>query len=138
MAKVYVVGAGPGDKGLISVKGMDAIKKADAIVYDRLVDENILLYAKDGCQMIYVGKQPHKHTMKQEEINQVLVELGQKNMDVVRLKGGDPYVFGRGSEEIEALVDAGVDFELVPGVTSAIGGLAYLSLIHISEPTRRS
>lgn len=128
MAKVYIVGAGPGDKGLISVKGMDAIKKADAIVYDRLVDENILLYAKDGCQMIYVGKQPHKHTMKQEEINQVLVELGQKNMDVVRLKGGDPYVFGRGSEEIEALVDAGVDFELVPGVTSAIGGLAYAGI----------
>lgn len=128
MAKVYIVGAGPGDRGLISIRGMEAIKKADLIVYDRLVDENILLYAKEGCQTIYVGKQASKHTMKQDQINELLVEFGKKNMDVVRLKGGDPYVFGRGTEEVKALSDSGLEFELIPGVTSAIGGLAYAGI----------
>src|SRR3712207_2234001 len=101
MARVYIVGAGPGDKGLISVKGMNCIKNADLIVYDRLVDENILLNAKKECKMIYVGKESSNHTMKQEEINQILVDFAKKNINVVRLKGGDPYVFGRGSERSE-------------------------------------
>ena len=128
MARVYIVGAGPGDKGLISVKGMNCIKNADLIVYDRLVDENILLNAKKECKMIYVGKESSNHTMKQEEINQILVDFAKKNINVVRLKGGDPYVFGRGSEEIEALINSDVDFEVVPGITSAIGGLAYAGI----------
>src|SRR3712207_5227467 len=128
MAKVYIVGAGPGDKGLISVKGMNCIKDADLIVYDRLVDENILLNAKDGCEIIYVGKKSSNHTMKQDEINKILVDFASKNINIVRLKGGDPYVFGRGSEEVESLVDSGVDFEVVPGITSAIGGLAYAGI----------
>lgn len=126
--KVYLIGAGPGDIGLITVKGMEKLKEADVIVYDRLVNDSLLKEAKDSCEMIYVGKKPNKHTMKQEEINNVLIEKGKEGKIVVRLKGGDPYVFGRGGEEGEELYKNNIPFEVVPGITSAIGGLAYAGI----------
>lgn len=125
MGKVYLVGAGPFNKDLITVKGKKLISKADVIVYDYLANEALLEDRPKGCRVIYVGKSAGNHTMTQEEINRLLVELGDKNESVVRLKGGDPYVFGRGGEEGVALFEAGIDFEVVPGITSTIGGLAY-------------
>lgn len=123
--KVYLVGAGPGDPGLITVKGYLCLKKADVIVYDRLVNPRLLEYAKEKCKLIYVGKSAKVHTKTQDEINEIIYEEAKKGNIVVRLKGGDPYVFGRGGEEGEYLYDRGIEFETVPGITSAIGGLAY-------------
>lgn len=121
-AKVYLVGGGPGDPSLITVKGFELVKKADVIIYDRLISEGILKHAKKSAELIYVGKRAGKHTYTQEEINKLLVKKAssaQGNV-VVRLKGGDPLIFGRGGEEIRALKKAGVGFELVPGVSSAV------------------
>lgn len=123
--KVYLVGAGPGDDKLITVKGLELIKKADVLIYDRLVNEKLLQYAPLDCERIYVGKAPGNHTLDQDEINELLVDRGRLYETVVRLKGGDPYVFGRGSEEGVFLAAQGVSFEVVPGISSAIGGLAY-------------
>jgi len=122
VSKVYLVGGGPGDPGLITAKGLDLVKKADIVIYDRLVSEDIIKEAKAGAELIYVGKRTGKHTFKQNEINELLVKKAQEEPDklIVRLKGGDPLVFGRGGEEIRALRKAGFEFELVPGVTSAI------------------
>lgn len=120
MGKVVLVGAGPGDAALITVKGMEKIKECDVIIYDRLISEELLKYARKDCIMVDVGKKPGAHTMKQEQINHILVKYGKEYERVVRLKGGDSFVFGRGGEEIAALVEAGIDFELVPGVTSAV------------------
>lgn len=120
MGKVILVGAGPGDAGLVTIKGMEKIKECDVIIYDRLASDELLKYTKNGCIKIDVGKRPGAHTMKQEQINELLVKYGSEDKSVVRLKGGDAFVFGRGGEEILALMSAGIDFELVPGVTSAV------------------
>lgn len=126
--KVYLIGAGPGDVRLITVKGLECIQKADVIVYDRLANPRLLSYRRPDAELIYVGKSPDRHTLTQEEINQVLVAEGSKGKIVARLKGGDPYVFGRGGEEGEELRKAGVAFEEVPGITSAIAVPAYAGI----------
>jgi len=125
---VYLVGAGPGDAGLITVKGFRAIKEADCIIYDRLSSPELLEQAKPGCEMIYVGKENHNHTMEQEEINRLLVQKSMKYERTVRLKGGDVYVFGRGGEEGLWLKEHGVPFEVVPGISSAIAAPAYAGI----------
>lgn len=122
---VYLVGAGPGDPGLITVKGLECVRRAEVLVYDRLAEAGILSQADSGAEMIYVGKGPDKHTMKQEDINRLLVKKAAEGKLVTRLKGGDPFVFGRGGEEAEALYEAGIPFEVVPGVTSAVAVPAY-------------
>ncbi len=125
---VYLVGAGPGDYKLITLKGLECIKKADVIVYDRLANENLLNEAKANCEFIYVGKASSDHTLTQDEINEVICQKAKEGKVVTRLKGGDPYVFGRGGEEGEYLLERGVKFEVVPGITSAIGGLCYAGI----------
>ncbi len=125
---VYLVGAGPGDYKLISVKGLECIQKADTLVYDRLADDRLLSYAKKDVELIYVGKASSNHTMRQEDINQVLVDKAKEGKCVVRLKGGDPFVFGRGGEEALTLLEQGVSFEIVPGITSAISVPAYAGI----------
>jgi uroporphyrinogen III methyltransferase/synthase len=125
---VYLVGAGPGDPGLITVKGLACLQKADVVVYDRLVSPALLRQAPQGCEMIDVGKSPKRHTLPQETINALLVKKSLAGKIVVRLKGGDPFLFGRGGEEAEALAEAGVPFEVVPGVTSAIAAPAYAGI----------
>ncbi|WP_196604044.1 uroporphyrinogen-III C-methyltransferase [Pectinatus haikarae] len=125
---VYLIGAGPGDAGLLTIKGAECIKKADIIVYDYLADKKLLAYAANGAELIYVGKQADKHTMRQEEINQLLVDKAGAGKTVARLKGGDPFVFGRGGEEALALRENGLPFEIVPGVTSAISAAAYAGI----------
>lgn len=126
--KVFLVGAGPGEYKLITLKGMDCIKKADVIVYDRLANIRLLKNAKDDCEFIYVGKKSSNHTKTQDEINDIIVNKAKEGKIVTRLKGGDPYVFGRGGEEGEYLKKNGVEFEVVPGITSAIGGLCYAGI----------
>ncbi|MBQ9479865.1 MAG: hypothetical protein IJU71_09965, partial [Selenomonadaceae bacterium] len=173
MSKVYLVGAGPGDAGLLTVRALELIGRADVIIYDRLADESILKYASATAEMIYVGKATGEHTMTQSEINRLLVEsagkkferppsmpaarslslggdgkifepvlkseratendarlpsLGGDNKIIVRLKGGDPFVFGRGGEEALPLVEHNIPFEIVPGVTSAIAVPAYAGI----------
>jgi uroporphyrinogen III methyltransferase / synthase len=126
---IYLVGSGPGDPGLFTLKGLQFLQEADAVVYDRLAPESLLKYAKPGAELIYVGKKPGEdQAMKQEEINALLVDLGRCGKTVVRLKGGDPYVFGRGGEEALALIEAGLPFEVVPGVTSGIAAPAYAGI----------
>lgn len=120
MGKVYLLGAGPGDAGLITVKGLEKLKRCDAVVYDRLAAEELLDVVSPDCEKIYVGKEAGKHYKKQEEINHILVECAKIHNNVVRLKGGDPFVFGRGGEEIEALRQYDIPYEVIPGVTSAI------------------
>jgi uroporphyrin-III C-methyltransferase len=117
---VYLVGAGPGDPGLITVRGAALLARADVVVYDRLTTRPLLDLAPDTAEMIDVGKSAGSATVPQDEINALLVERGLAGLEVVRLKGGDPFVFGRGGEEAAALIAAGVPFEVVPGVTSAI------------------
>lgn len=128
VGKVWLVGAGPGDASLITVKGLNCIRRADCVVYDRLVNPELLEFVREGCELINVGKNPNHHPIPQPEINQILVEQAKKGRQVVRLKSGDPYVFGRGGEEAEDLVKLGLDFEVVPGISSAIGGLAYAGI----------
>ena len=125
---VYLVGAGPGDPGLITVKGRECVQKADVIVYDRLAGGGILSHARKDAELIYVGKGPERHTLRQEEINALLVEKASSGKTVTRLKGGDPFVFGRGGEEAEALHRAGIVFEIVPGITSAVAVPAYAGI----------
>jgi uroporphyrinogen III methyltransferase/synthase len=125
---VYLVGAGPGDPGLITVRGRDLLEAADALVYDRLADPRIVALAREGCERVYAGKRPGEHAMTQQAISALLVELGGRHDVVVRLKGGDPFVFGRGGEEALALADAGVAFEIVPGVSSAHAVPAYAGI----------
>lgn len=125
---VYLVGAGPGDPKLITIKGAECIAKADVLVYDRLASRRLLTLARPDCELIYVGKSPDRHTLRQEEINEVLVKKGSEGKIVTRLKGGDPFVFGRGGEEAEDLLKAGIPFEIVPGVTSAISVPAYAGI----------
>lgn len=125
---VYLVGAGPGDPKLITLKGLECIKKADVIVYDRLSSPRLLSYARPEAELIYAGKSPVRHTLKQEEINQALVSKAREGKTVTRLKGGDPFVFGRGGEEAEFLLAHGIPFEVVPGITSGIAVPAYAGI----------
>lgn len=125
---VYLVGGGPGDEGLITVKGLRLLKEADCIIYDRLSSPELLSHAKSGCEKIYVGKANHHHTMIQEDINRLLVEKAMRYHKVVRLKGGDVYVFGRGAEEALFLHESGIQYEIVPGISSSIAGLAYAGI----------
>ena len=126
--KVYLVGAGPGDYKLMTLKGMECIKKADVIVYDRLANDKYLKEAKENCEFIYVGKASKNHALPQDQINEVITQKAKEGKIVTRLKGGDPYVFGRGGEEAEFLLENDVEFEIVPGITSAIGGLCYAGI----------
>lgn len=125
---IYLVGSGPGDPGLFTLKGLRCLERADVVVYDRLAPEELLRYAPAGAELVYVGKLPGRPTMRQEEINELLVRKGREGKTVVRLKGGDPYVFGRGGEEALALAEAGLPFEVVPGVTSGIAAPAYAGI----------
>ncbi|NJL60222.1 MAG: uroporphyrinogen-III C-methyltransferase, partial [Desulfobacteraceae bacterium] len=127
-SKVYLVGAGPGDPGLITVKGLQCIKDADVIIYDFLASPLLLKHARKDAEIIYVGKKGGDHTLPQHGINDLLVEKAKGGKIVARLKGGDPFIFGRGGEEAEVLIDAGIAFEVVPGVTSAIAASAYAGI----------
>src|SRR3954465_6778996 len=124
---VYLVGAGPGDPGLITVRGLRLLEKADVVVFDYLANPQLLRHCPKA-QTVYVGKQASQHAMSQEEINQLLVNLGREGNRVVRLKGGDPFVFGRGGGGGGALGEGGVKFEVVPGITAAIAGPAYAGI----------
>ena len=126
--KVYLVGAGPGDPGLITVKGKECIKKADVLIYDYLASPLLLNYANPSAETLYVGKKGGDHTLPQDKINELIIEKAKQGKIVTRLKGGDPFIFGRGGEEAEELVDAGIPFEIVPGVTSAIAAPAYAGI----------
>jgi len=126
--KVYLVGAGPGDPGLLTVRGLQLLHSAQVVVYDQLVNPVLLEEVSTVAIRIFVGKQAGRHCIVQEEINRVLVEYARLGYEVVRLKGGDPFVFGRGGEEAEALADAGIQFEVVPGVSSAIAVPAYAGI----------
>ena len=125
---VYLVGAGPGDYRLITLKAVECLKKADVVVYDRLADDRILRWAREDAEMIYVGKASANHTMKQGDINRLLADKAKEGKTVVRLKGGDPFVFGRGGEEALLLKEENLPFEIVPGVTSAISVPAYAGI----------
>ena len=124
MGKVILVGAGPGDIGLLTIKGKEYVEKADCIVYDRLLSPELLAMAKPGCECIYVGKENHKHVMKQDDINELLYRKAEECALTVRLKGGDPYVFGRGGEEAIYLLERGIEVDEVPGVSSSVAALA--------------
>ena len=126
--KVYLVGAGPGDPGLITVKGLECIKKADVLIYDYLASPILLKYARKQTEILYVGKKGGDHTLSQDEINALIAEKARKGLTVTRLKGGDPFIFGRGGEEAEILVRDEIPFEIVPGVTSAIAAPAYAGI----------
>ncbi len=126
--KVYLVGAGPGDIGLLTVKGMKCLQKAEAVIYDFHLNAQVLNYINHDAEFIYAGKRGGHHTMTQDEINRVLIEKAKEGQIVCRLKGGDPFVFGRGGEEAEALAKEGIEFEVVPGVSSAIAAPAYAGI----------
>jgi len=125
---VYLIGAGPGDPDLITVKGRECLRTADVVVYDKLVGESLLSLARNDAELIYVGKKRGYHTMSQAEINELLIEKAHKGLNVARLKGGDPFIFGRGGEEAMELSAAGVPFEVIPGVTSAIAVPTYAGI----------
>lgn len=125
---VFIAGAGPGDPDLLTVKAMRVLQRAEVLLYDRLVHQEVLNYAPDTCEMIYVGKQDGKHLVPQERINELLLEAATRAEVVVRLKGGDPFLFGRGGEEALFLANYGVPFEIIPGVTSALSVPAYAGI----------
>lgn len=126
--KVFLVGAGAGDPGLLTIKGKECLEAADVVVYDWLASDQLLSYVRPNAELIYVGKQANNHTMRQEEINRVLVDKALEGKIVTRLKGGDPYIFGRGGEEAQFCLEHGIKFEVVPGITSAISGPAYAGI----------
>ena len=126
--KVYLIGAGPGDPGLLTIKGKDILEKADVVVYDYLANDTLLGYARPDAERIYVGKVARNHALPQDGINKLIIEKAKEGKIVARLKGGDPYIFGRGGEEAEELLDAGVPFEEVPGISSTIAGPAYAGI----------
>ena len=126
--KVYLIGAGPGDPGLFTVKGVRCLEEADVVLYDALANPRLLAHVKPGAELIYVGKRGGRHALPQEEIGRLLVERAGAGKIVARLKGGDPFIFGRGGEEAEELAAAGIPFEVVPGVTSAVAAPAYAGI----------
>ena len=128
MGKVYFTGAGPGDIDLLTVKALRLVREADVIIYDRLANPDILTEAKNGCEFVYVGKEDSHHTLPQEEINEVIYQNALKYEKVVRLKGGDPFVFGRGGEEGIYLRERGIKFEFIPGISSAIAVPEYAGI----------
>ena len=128
MGKVYLTGAGPGDIELLTIKALRIIKEADVIIYDRLANPEILKEAKKNCEFIYVGKEDGRHIMPQDDINETIYKCSLKYENVVRLKGGDPFVFGRGGEEALYLFKRDVKFEIIPGITSAISVPAYAGI----------
>lgn len=128
MSKVYIIGTGPGDEELLTIKAQKVLEKCTAILYDRLVSNNILNYVTEDCKVYYCGKEPGAHYKTQEEINEMLVKLAKEGHIVGRVKGGDPYVFGRGGEEVLALKEENIDFEVIPGVTSPISVLNYAGI----------
>ena len=123
--KVYIVGAGPGDPELITVKALKRVKHADVVVYDRLINDELLSCCKSNCEKIFVGKESGYHPIKQDCITEILIKKSKLGLDVVRLKGGNPFVFGRGSEEAVALKKAGIEFEIIPGITSGLSAPIY-------------
>jgi uroporphyrin-III C-methyltransferase len=126
--KVLLIGAGPGDPGLLTINAAKAIGAADVIVYDYLVNPEVLAHSRRGAELIYAGKRAGEHSMTQYEINKLLVTRAQMGQLVARLKGGDPFVFGRGGEEAEALVEAGIEWEVIPGVSSGVAAAAYAGI----------
>lgn len=126
--RVYVVGAGPGDPELLTLKAVKLLREADVVVYDRLIPREALGYVKPGAELVYAGKAPGRHALKQEEINRLLHRKACEGKVVVRLHGGDPYVFGRGEEECLYLLERGVECSIVPGITSVIAGPAYAGI----------
>jgi len=128
MGTVYLTGAGPGDIELLTVKALRVVQQADVIIYDRLANPDILAEAKDGCEFVYVGKEDSHHTLPQEEINELIYQAALKHDNVVRLKGGDPLVFGRGGEEGMYLRERNIRFEFIPGITSAIAVPEYAGI----------
>ncbi|DAB28200.1 MAG: uroporphyrinogen-III C-methyltransferase [Sulfurimonas sp. RIFOXYD12_FULL_33_39] len=128
MGKVYLTGAGPGDIELLTLKALRVIKEADVIIYDRLANPDILKEAKNGCEFVYVGKEDGRHIVPQDDINEVIYQNALKYENVVRLKGGDPFVFGRGGEEAVYLQERGIKFDIIPGITSAISAPAYAGI----------
>ncbi len=128
MGHVYLTGAGPGDIELLTMKAFRVVKEADVIIYDRLANPDILKEAKNGCEFVYVGKEDGRHIMPQNEINETIYQNALKYENVVRLKGGDPFVFGRGGEEAAYLYERNVGFEIIPGITSAISAPAYAGI----------
>jgi len=126
--KVFLVGAGPGDAELITLKGLRCLRKADVVIYDRLIGPELLDEASSQAERVFVGKASGRHSIKQEEINALLIKYARQGRVVVRLKGGDPFVFGRGGEEALALAQAGIPFEVVPGISSAIAVPAYAGI----------
>ncbi len=128
LGKVFLVGAGPGDYRLITIRAVELLRKADVVIYDRLVTKSILKLIPKRAKKIYVGKRSGRHELSQERINKLMIDAVLDGKKVVRLKGGDPFLFGRGGEEAEALVDNKIDFEVVPGVTSALAAPAYAGI----------
>jgi uroporphyrin-III C-methyltransferase/precorrin-2 dehydrogenase/sirohydrochlorin ferrochelatase len=126
--RVYLVGAGPGDPELLTLRAVHLLEKTDVVVYDHLVSSAVLDFVSPKAERIYAGKRRNAHTLRQEQINALLIKLAQEGKQVVRLKGGDPFIFGRGGEELEALAANGIDFEVVPGVTAASGVSSYAGI----------
>jgi uroporphyrin-III C-methyltransferase len=126
--KVYLVGAGPGDPGLLTIKAFTLLKKCDIVIYDALLNEEIVKYVPDHTEKVFIGKSRHHSRLSQEEVEKMMVEKAKEGKTVVRLKGGDPFMFGRGGEEAETLTDAGIQWEVVPGVSSGIAAPAYAAI----------